>query len=174
MKDCEPTQQNTATSRKDCDLNSKRQQKTAKDSKTQQNTAKHAAQHSTAAQNTAQQRRTQQNTAQHSRTQHNSAEHSRTQQNTAEHSRTQQNTAKRHGANFHQVQNVDAKKKSTRKTPKIAAVMHFCGGMSVTGSSNLEISTRNHSAQYLARIDKLQKAPKSTKVNLLRYQGYLR
>ena len=26
------------------------------------------------------------------------------------------------------------KKKSTRKTPKIAAVMHFCGGMSVTGS----------------------------------------
>ena len=142
MKDCEPTQQNTATSRKDCDLNSKRQQKTAKDSTTQQNT-----QH-----NTAQPRRIQQNTA----------EHSRTQQNTAEHSRTQQNTAKRHGANFHQGQNVDAKKKSTRKTPKIAAVMHFCGWMSVTGSSNLEISTRNHSAQVSCADDKLQKAPQST------------
>ena len=65
----------------------------------------HAAQHSTAAQNT----------AEHSRTQQNTAEHSTTQQNTAEHSRTQQNTAKRHGANFHQVQNVDAKKKIDAK-----------------------------------------------------------
>ena len=91
-------------------------------------------------------------------TQHNAAQPRRTQQNTAEHSRTQRKDT---AQIFTKCKMSMRKKKSTRKTPKIAAVMHFCGGMSVTGSSNLEISTRNHSAQVSCADDKLQKAPQS-------------